>query len=203
MAASLPASHAHLGLRERKKIRTRQAIRAAAYRLMGEQGYDATTVEQIAEAAEVSPSTVFRYFPTKEDIVLSDEYDPMLVEAIRSRPADEPPLTALRRGVLESLGALREEVDDELAARLGLIRSVPALRARLHESMGESAVVLCGALGERTGRPADDFELRVVAGAVLGALTQALLDWIEDEGAGDLVETVDRALLVLERGLVL
>ena len=58
---------AQLGLRERKKLKTRVAIRGAAYRLISEQGYEATSVEQIAEAAEVSPSTVFRYFPAKED----------------------------------------------------------------------------------------------------------------------------------------
>src|SRR5690606_7272503 len=67
-----------LGLRERKKIKTRMAIREATYDLIKEQGYDGTTVEQIAERAEVSPSTVFRYFPTKEDIVLTDEYDPLV-----------------------------------------------------------------------------------------------------------------------------
>lgn len=73
-----------LGLRERKKLKTRVAIRRATYRLIAEQGYDATTVEQIAEAAEVSPSTVFRYFPTKEDIVLTDEFDPVIVAALRA-----------------------------------------------------------------------------------------------------------------------
>src|SRR6478735_2233854 len=84
-----PPGPPKIGLRERKKIQTRQAIRRAAYRLFEEQGYDATPVDRIAEAADVSPSTVFRYFPTKEDIVLTDEYDPLIEATIRSRPADE------------------------------------------------------------------------------------------------------------------
>src|SRR5262249_7926869 len=73
-----PAGHpgaGRPGLRERKKARTRAAIREHALRLFREQGYDETTVEQIAEAAEVSPSTFFRYFPTKEDVVLQDDMD--------------------------------------------------------------------------------------------------------------------------------
>jgi len=75
------------GLRERKKARTRASLREHALRLFGEQGYHATTVEQIAAAAEVSPSTFFRYFPTKEDLVLQDDMDTRMVEALERQPA--------------------------------------------------------------------------------------------------------------------
>jgi AcrR family transcriptional regulator len=73
------------GLRERKRQRTLSEIQRVALDLFGRQGYEATTIEQIAEEAEVSPSTVFRYFPTKEDLVLNDEYDPLLLAAIGGR----------------------------------------------------------------------------------------------------------------------
>lgn len=196
-------AEAGLGLRERKKLRTRQAIRQAAYRLIGEQGYEQTTVEQIAETAEVSPSTVFRYFATKEDIILTDEYDPVLEQAILNRPADEPPLVAVREAVVTSLRLLYDEFRPEFMLRLQLVREVQALRAQMHESMDQNIELLCGVLSERTGRPRDDFELRVVVGAIFGALTQVLFEWAERESEWDLVETVDRALAVLERGLTL
>src|SRR6201997_787503 len=85
------------GLRERKKIRTRETIRREAFRLIEANGYAATTVEQIAEAAEVSPSTFFRYFPTKESVLLADDMDPLIMDALAAQPADVSPLRAIRR----------------------------------------------------------------------------------------------------------
>ena len=80
------------GLRERKKARTRAAIRDHALRLFRENGYQRTTVEQIAEAAEVSVSTFFRYFPTKEDVVLQDDMDTRMIEAFERQPAGLSPI---------------------------------------------------------------------------------------------------------------
>ena len=86
------------GLRERKKARTRAAIREHALRLFREQGYAATTVEQIAAAAEVSPATFFRYFPTKEDVVLQDDFDVITLEALKAQPAGAQPDRRVPRG---------------------------------------------------------------------------------------------------------
>lgn len=202
---SSAASTSRPGLRERKKIKTRQAIRKAAYRLFDEQGYNATSVERIAEEAEVSPSTVFRYFPTKEDIVLSDEYDPLLHDALLARPADEPPVTALRRAMLDIIGqAMRQEPGREPAEahqRMRLVRDVPALRARMTEHMSVTSRFLASALAERTGLAEESFELRVLTGALLGALTEAMFCWGESDGEQDVVATVDRALGLIEGGL--
>ena len=85
-----------VGLRERKEARTKAAIQQHAMRLFAERGHQATTVEQIAAAAEVSPSTFFRSFPTKEDIPLHDALDPMVLEAFRAQPANLSPIQALR-----------------------------------------------------------------------------------------------------------
>ncbi|MFJ2650992.1 TetR/AcrR family transcriptional regulator [Streptomyces sp. NPDC087420] len=189
------------GLRERKKLRTRTEIRRATYRLIAGQGYEATTVEQIAQAAEVSPSTVFRYFPAKEDIVLSDEYDPVLAAGLRARPDGEAPLDALRSALTDSLRTLLAEEHDELVQRTRLMVEVPAIRARTAETMAVTGRLLTGVLAERTGRDPGDLELRVLTAAVLGALGEATLYWGEHGCRDDLLSLVGRAFDTLGSGL--
>ena len=200
--ASAPTPSPQLGLRERKKIKTRIAIREAAYRLIAEQGYEATTIEQIAESAEVSPSTVFRYFPAKEDIVLTDEYDPVLEEELRARPADEPWLDSLRQ-VMRRAVRLSEGAEDPEVTRLRtkLMVEVPAVRARMMESMSVTGRLLCRVIGERTGRDPDGLDVRVHAMALIGGLRETLLYWAERGRQDDLADLVDRTLDVLENGL--
>lgn len=191
-----------LGLRERKKIRTRIAIRRATFRLIAEQGWDATTIEQIADAAEVSPSTVFRYFPAKEDIVLTDEYDPAVVAALRARPADEDPLTSLRIVLADAVAAVAEHEPEATRQRRRLLTEVPALRARMTGSLAETSRVLAAALAARAGRDPGDLEIRVLTAAVTGALREALVHWAEcGDRQQDLAALVHRTLDLLESGL--
>lgn len=190
-----------MGLRERKKLKTRVAIRRATYRLIEEQGYEATTIEQIAEAAEVSPSTVFRYFATKEDIVLTDEYDPVMEAALRSRPADEPPLESLRLMMREALGRFITTDDEELRQRTRLMVEIPAIRARMTETMSNTARTLAQVLADRTGRDPDDLRVRIFVAAVLGALCEVTLYWGEHGMRGDLLAMIDEALEALGNGL--
>lgn len=195
------ADRPQLGLRERKKIKTREAIRAATYDLVREQGYDATTIDQIAERAEVSPSTVFRYFPTKEDIVLTDEYDPIILEEIRTRPADEPWSETIRY-VLHR--AIELGMTSDLAVsrlRTHLMVQVPAVRSRMMESMSATGRMLCEAIGERTGRDPDSLEVRVYAMSLIGGLMETSMYWAENDHRDDFTALVDRALDVLEHGL--
>ncbi|WP_458245420.1 TetR/AcrR family transcriptional regulator [Streptomyces sp. MAI_2237] len=196
-----PADRPPLGLRERKKIKTREAIRAATYALIGEQGYDATTIEQIAERAEVSPSTVFRYFPTKEDIVLTDEYDPLMLEELRARPADETWMDSVRYVMHRAMDVMTEEDPDVVRTRAHLSAQVPAVRARMIESMSETGRLLRRAIAERSGLPADSLEVRVCAMSLVGGLMEANMCWAENGFRDDLRDLVDRALDVLEHGL--
>ena len=85
-----------VGLRERKKAKTRNAIQHEAMKLFRERGYEGTTVEDIAVAAEISSTTFFRYFPSKEDVVLGDDYDSVLLEAFVAQPASLTPIGAAR-----------------------------------------------------------------------------------------------------------
>jgi AcrR family transcriptional regulator len=192
-------------LRERKKVQTRQAIRSAAYRLFAAHGYDATPVDRIAEEADVSPSTVFRYFPTKEDIVLTDEYDDEMARALQERPAGEPALVSLRHVMHEVIGRMLRDpaMREEMVRRERLVRDVPAIRARAHESMSATGRLLGGIIAERTGRPADALEVRVFTAAVFGAIHETTLYWVENDPTGDLIHLMDRAFSVLRRGLTL
>ncbi|MFI1307373.1 TetR/AcrR family transcriptional regulator [Streptomyces sioyaensis] len=202
-SASSPPGTPKLGLRERKKLQTRQAIRRAAYRLFAEQGYDATPVDRIAEAADVSPSTVFRYFPTKEDIVLSVKYDAVPAAGLRARPADEPMVESMRQVTVEALRGLTAEERGELVQRVRLIREVPAIRGRTAENTARDAAMLAAVLAERSGRPDGDLELRVIGAAILAALQEAMLAWVEGGPEADLEALVHGTMDVLARGLTL
>ncbi len=198
---SSPTDRPQLGLRERKKIKTRTAIRDATYALIEEQGYDATTIEQIAERAEVSPSTVFRYFPTKEDIVLTDEYDAVLLEELRARPADEPWADSLRYVMRKAIGIGAAEEPEITRLRSHLMVQVPAVRSRMVESMAVTGRLLASAVAARTGRAEDSLEVRVYTMSLIGGLAEISLYWAENDFRDDLRELLDRALDVIEHGL--
>ena len=148
---SAPDSGPRTGLRERKKARTRAEIQRQALKLFREQGYEATTVAQIAEAAEVSESTFFRYFPTKEDVVLWDEFDPLIFEAFRAQSARLRPIQALRNAIREVLGRSSATEQAGLRERLELILSVPPLRATLLDQVSGPMRLLAEAGGCATG----------------------------------------------------
>lgn len=189
------------GLRERKKAKTRALIQEHALRLFGEQGYDETSIEQIAEAAEVSPSTFFRYFPTKEDVVLYDPFDPILIEAFRTQPKELGPVAALRAAMQAVLGASTTDWAGQMRERADLLLSVPDLRRAMLDGMVASMEPFAVALAERTGRRPDDFAVRNAIGAVIGV---GLFAWFDAGGdTADFVARLDAALAHLEAGLPL
>jgi AcrR family transcriptional regulator len=187
------------GLRERKKQKTRESIQRTALRLFEKQGYEETTIEQIAAAVEISPSTFFNYFPTKEDVVLYDAYDPMAIRLFLERPKDEPLNVGLRK-VLEALAAEFQRDERTILARGRLYMEVPELRSRIGDEVERTQVMVVQMLAERTGRRSDDFELRVTARVVIGAVYEATLEWMRSNGRSGLVGLFNRALDVVESG---
>ena len=185
------------GLRQRKKARTRAAIREQALRLFGDQGFDATTVEQIAAAAEVSPSTFFRYYPAKEDVLTGDGVDALVVEALAGQPPGLDPVAAVRAALACALASLPAEDLARLAdsARLGM--SLP----KMSEFAG-TVEVLAGAVARRAGGECDDFAARMLAGAVIGVIMAAALPGAAEPDT-DLTARCDAALAHLEAGLPL
>src|SRR5215469_3487724 len=190
------------GLRERKKAKTRAAIQRHALRLFRTQGYEATTVEQIAEAAEVSPSTFFRYFPTKEDVVLYDPFDPVLIAAFKAQPAALSPMEAIRESLHVTLAAMSGEDREEQWERGKLILAIPDVRMRALDDFLATAQLLAELVASRLGRRPDDLALHTFIGSVIGALMAAFLAGVNDPDA-DVVELMDESLRLLEAGLPL
>jgi AcrR family transcriptional regulator len=179
------------GLRERKKIRTRLAIEDVALSLFEEQGYEATTVEEIAARAEVSTTTFFRYYPTKAEILLGDHglQLPALLQAIVDRPSAENDLEAFRLAVQQEWVAA---VDATRTARKARIVATSDLLSGLSFHRGHRWLYgIVDALSQRNSRSADDERNSLAARVGLEALASAVDRWIADDCAGALSEYVD------------
>jgi AcrR family transcriptional regulator len=194
------------GLRERKKARTRATIQREALRLFQRDGYAATSIEAIAAAADVSPSTFFRYFPTKEDVVLSDFIDEATIERFVDAPPELDFFDAMAHAVRVGMGELPAEDFELEATRNNLIRTVPELRRGMIAEMVRPMRLLADAIGRRTGREVDD-DIRMFAGAAIGALLLVTPEALTDEPVvGDpraLVEEVAKRMERLRRLLTL
>jgi AcrR family transcriptional regulator len=192
-----------VGLRERKKARTRASIRQHALRLFAEHGYAATTIEQIAAAAEVSPATFFRYFPTKEDVVLQDDFDIVTLAALEAQPAELGPIAAFRAAAAETARSLSPEEMQQFTATTRLTLSVPELRARALDEFARTTDEIAAAISVRTGRAPDDFAVRNLTGAIIGVIMTATFPWQagDDVDMQVMFERIDASLAHLEAGL--
>jgi AcrR family transcriptional regulator len=193
-----------IGLRERKKARTREALQEAAMERFSRQGFDGTTVEEIAEACEVSPRTFFRYFPTKEDVLFADAEArrERLLAVIAERPVDEPAFGALR-AAMRTLAADYRDDRDSLVARSKIVAASPHLQVYKaeHQHGWEAGVVDVlerRALAQRATVTHD--ELQLVTAVTTAALRVALDAWVADPTAPDLGVLLDAAFARLAVG---
>jgi AcrR family transcriptional regulator len=191
-----------LGLRERKKLKTRASIQREAMRLFLQKGFQATTIEEIAEAVEISPSTFFNYFASKEEVVLQDDLDPAMIAAFNAQPPALGPITALRNAMRSVFSGLRPEEEEMLQKRTVLIQRDAGMRAAMLTQFAGMVDQVAEVLAARVGESATDFEVRNVAGAIIGVLMSAVLATANDPHA-DLIQLADAAIAHLEAGLPL
>jgi AcrR family transcriptional regulator len=200
MMQDMQASHG-CGLRERKRRRTRQTIARVALELFERQGFQETTIPQIAEAADVSPRTVSAYFPHKEDLAFPnvDEEFRALDARLRDRLPDETAIDALRAFIRSSLEE-DEPRASERRARRRVICADDGLRAHEHHHTRRAQELLAAAIAHDLGVSADDLEPRMAAAATLTVFD--LLGEDYDTGhATEALAVVDRALLFIGGGI--
>jgi AcrR family transcriptional regulator len=160
---------------------TRAALQSAALDLCERQGYDATTVEQIAAAAGVTQMTFFRHFPTKAAVLMEDPYDPFIGELVAAQPADLPALDRACGGVAAAWALLPAPDRDDTWRRVRLVAGSTTLRAHMWENTEQTQHVVAQAL---TRAGASAYEAQVAAGACMGALMAALLEWGRRDDVG-------------------
>ncbi len=191
------------GRRERKKIETRAAHESAALRLFAERGYEQTTIDDIADAADVAVRTFFRYFQSKQHVLFGDvalDIAGRLRAALKARPATETPVEA----VGAALGAM--ELDDpdqqrQVLDRLRLLERLPELGGTYHMLFQQLHEVIANEVAERTGRSGADLQPQLLAAAATGALKAALTVFEATGGRRPLAELRDEAYAALTAGL--
>jgi AcrR family transcriptional regulator len=185
------------GLRSRKKERTRLAIEDAALDLFAEQGYEATAVDQIAERAEISKATFFRYFASKGEVIVGGERNQHfdLQQLIIERPSSEDDMTAVRLAIEQ---AWAPRLDPERTARqTRAARTSPLLRGLSYDLAVEWQSAISKALARRGGLDAPDQRCRLVAAIAFAVLSNAVNFWIDENGSGDLRTAIDHGFELL------
>lgn len=192
-----------LSLRARKKHRTRRTIERVALDLFDTHGFDGTTIDEIAAAADIAPRTFFHYFPSKEDVVLADYAMRLerIVGALKTSPGDQAPWLALRDAFL-TVAADYESEQEQLLRRFRIIASTPSVTARslLLQAAWEDAIT--DAVSDWLGlEGTDDIRPRLIAGAALAAMRASLAHWLNDDGCTRLPDHIAYCFDLMHEGL--
>jgi len=188
-----------LGLRERKKERTREQLVVTALQLFTQRGYEETTIDDVVDAVEVSPRTFFRYFQSKEDVLVAwvDEFSERVRHALAARPPAEEPFTALGNALTAAVAVYEAKRTHFLALERFIART-PAVRAQKLEKLGRCSQVMIEALAKRLGVDARrDLAPRLLANCAIGILGAAVDTWIAQDGQGSLAKIVEHAFRCL------
>ena len=192
------------GLRERKKQRTRETIARAAHELFAERGYHATTLPDIAEAADVSTRTIFAYFPSKEDILFSDFplMRDALAQALAERPEGEDALETVRKFILSLHEVEKSELDEQMRF---CVANDETLRRHLRARIAQLEDLIAPAIAKDLDAPANDLRPQVVAASLTAAfnvLTERGEDSVaKPKSAADIAALIDPIIMFLRGGL--
>jgi AcrR family transcriptional regulator len=186
------------GLRARKKLEMMRHVQWTALELFDARGFDAVTIDEIAQAAVVSAPTIYRHFLTKEGVVLWDEYDPMLFRTLEERLREVTLLEAVRDAVIRPLDRVYAGDAARILRRATLVHAHPALRAATSANLREMRCTL-GRIFFESGACRDELEADVVAGATVSSLEIAIEHWARAKGKVPLRRFVDQALRRLRR----
>lgn len=183
-------------LRAQRRAETQRTIQAHAVRLFVERGYEATTVTDVAEAAGVSPMTVYRHFPTKEDLVLVDQHGQEIAARLLATPSEQPLVKRIGAALVESAATLTKGGTEEqfLLARLKLMVETPALRAKHLDNQYALQQAIVSALVDDTTDQETAFAAQAAVSACLAAVHMAFVRWAENDGQQDLADLMARAL---------
>ncbi|GIG61276.1 TetR family transcriptional regulator [Longispora fulva] len=193
-------------LRERKKQRTREALVDAAFDLFQRKGYEAATVDEIADSVEVSARTFFRYFESKDDLLLSiqEQQFALLFDLIRARPAHEAVLDVVRHAAVEVVRAAERGTHgfdpEKVSCMQALMAASPALAARCRAVSAVRTDELAGCLAARMGVLADDRRAYLVASMAITAI-QVAMTWHEADRGRPLSDNLDEAFELLAAGI--
>lgn len=189
MAATPPP----LGRREVKKAATRRTLIEAAMTLFARQGYQDTTIEQVAAAAGVSQMTLFRYFPAKDHLVLTPEHDPLLVDHLTARPHGEAGVEMVRAAIADSLSAIYPQRRAELLQRWQLVAATPELLALQTQRTTTTQRLVVQGLSTHPGHELTSLRTQVIAATCLAAATTATLTWAQRGGEQSLLDLTNDA----------
>jgi AcrR family transcriptional regulator len=191
------------GLRLRKRRAAMRHIQEVALDLFDQRGFENVSIEEIARTAEVSPSSIYRYFGTKEQVVLYDEVDAGFIDQLEHGLAELPPIEAVRRAMTAVLTDYFARDDPLTRRKVRYAFEEPALRAATLEQTDVFVPILAEALARASKRPTTDLEIQVAATAIVAALIAAVRHWYTAGASCSLAEEIGHALDFLEAGLQL
>lgn len=189
------------GLRERKRTAAMYRIQTAALDLFEQRGFDDVTVEEIAEASDVSPSSIYRYFGTKEELVLWDEFDPGMGPLLAAALSDAVPLDGIRRVMMDGVDGMSVADEERLARRLRLAALSPSLAQAAVARSYAFAEMVEQVLAQQLGRPVDDLEVQVFSHALIGGLLGMFHHWEGNDFAEPFADVLERTFTIFEEGL--